>query len=893
MAEEDYIDFGIINGPTSNSVSVNAVEPVGRVNLAGSPIITGTTLIAPNQVSLGENFNINVTLAEYQGAPKELLGLRVVIDPPNGGETIEPLELVSGPISFTANQSVSRSFTTSIFEQNGPGTYGIRVQGLFSTLEGFIDLGFVEGATGNNPIFITAIQTVEPVGWIDLATGLTISPRNIATPSTQVLLDKFFDVNISLKEYLGAPKAILGARIVIEPPSGAPVITPPELTIGPTVFSANQQIDRTLTTRIFSEHGPGVYKLRAQGLFNLSEGYIDFDIVPEGTGANPLTITATGQTNSYSSITKQENNAIFITHGWKSSSDAWPSEMGSSICNRLGISMSEIDVNANDFTFICSGNQWDVWVIDWSSVASQSPPSTAFNGASTIAESIARRLYPMEYDHIHFVAHSAGSNLISSFATLFRTGAENSSSIKKPFIHLTFLDAYDPNTIDLDNTTQDYSQLGQDADAVDNYIDSRFLGGNLFGLDRTQNIVAGATNFEIKNAEIRVPTTLELLSGDAQWRHAWPYVFYNNSIRNAGYQVGFQLSLESGRLATVLDRTTKYCIINNVTDGCSAESVGTFPVTAEIDNIYIGEVERLATLEFDSSDVSNPEDGYVFSRTDVEELRWIATNNNGVVGSIWIDQLCAESLGGPTVFGNWGELTDRAPAQDSINDPCTTMGSDPVVNPTGYVFSRTDVEELRWIATNNNGVVGSIWIDQLCAESLGGPTVFGNWGELTARAPAQDTIDSPCTTMGTDPVVNPTGYVFSRTDVEELRWIATNNEGVTGSIWIGQMCAESLGGPTVFGDWGELTARAPAQDTIDSPCTTMGSDPVVNPTGYVFSRTDVEELRWIATNSDGVVGSIWIDQLCAESLGGSTVFGDWGELTARAPAQDSIDSPCR
>lgn len=146
-------------------------------------------------------------------------------------------------------------------------------------------------------------------------------------------------------------------------------------------------------------------------------------------------------------------------------------------------------------------------------------------------------------------------------------------------------------------------------------------------------------------------------------------------------------------------------------------------------------------------------DGYVFSRSDKTEYRWIARNANGEMGSTWIDQSCAAALGGATASGDWGDLMVHAPAFDSIAYPCNgstssqSSSSDSATasdTADGFVFSRTDKTEYRWIANNASGVLGSVWIDKACADNLGGVKESGNWKDLMNRAPGFDTIASPC-----------------------------------------------------------------------------------------------------------------------------------------------------
>ena len=142
-------------------------------------------------------------------------------------------------------------------------------------------------------------------------------------------------------------------------------------------------------------------------------------------------------------------------------------------------------------------------------------------------------------------------------------------------------------------------------------------------------------------------------------------------------------------------------------------------------------------------------DGYVYSRTDKEEYRWIGQDRTGNIGSIWIDKACADSLGGPAASGDWHDLMAAAPAFDAARNPCNPAAQQAVaINAApiagGFVFSRSDKNEYRWIDKTESGTLGSIWIDQACADRFGGPTVSGRWSELMALAPGFDEIESPC-----------------------------------------------------------------------------------------------------------------------------------------------------
>lgn len=57
----------------------------------------------------------------------------------------------------------------------------------------------------------------------------------------------------------------------------------------------------------------------------------------------------------------------------------------------------------------------------------------------------------------------------------------------------------------------------------------------------------------------------------------------------------------------------------------------------------------------------------------------------------------------------------------------------------GYVFSRTDKSEFRWVSGTNN-----VWIPESCAIALGGASLSDSWSDLNAIAPGFDQAENPC-----------------------------------------------------------------------------------------------------------------------------------------------------
>lgn len=145
--------------------------------------------------------------------------------------------------------------------------------------------------------------------------------------------------------------------------------------------------------------------------------------------------------------------------------------------------------------------------------------------------------------------------------------------------------------------------------------------------------------------------------------------------------------------------------------------------------------------------------GFVFSRTDTDEYRYVLGN-----GNIWIDSSCAAELGGASQSGTWSDLNAIAPNFDAISNPCAggenngNEGSESTTNMNnnggtnlpsdGFVFSRTDADEYRYVMGT-----GNVWIDAACASELGGVSRTGTWSDLNAIAPNFDAISNPCTTV--------------------------------------------------------------------------------------------------------------------------------------------------
>lgn len=214
--------------------------------------------------------------------------------------------------------------------------------------------------------------------------------------------------------------------------------------------------------------------------------------------------------------------AVAITHGFLSEAApeaAWAREMAEKFCGRLDALKTAASARPDTLTKICQSRGWDVWILDWSGQAG--PPNafvpwTAFRNAQKVGEMLARNFEGKMYASVHFIAHSAGSNLIHSATESLRNARPNLR------IHETFLDAYDPS----DDTTR----YGQDADWADNYVDTRGLVGFYPGRDGTQLFLANGFNVDVTPSGSD-PCDAFLVA--AMCRHSRPYRFYGHTVNGA------------------------------------------------------------------------------------------------------------------------------------------------------------------------------------------------------------------------------------------------------------------------------------------------------------------------------------------------------------------------
>ena len=281
--------------------------------------------------------------------------------------------------------------------------------------------------------------------------------------------------------------------------------------------------------------------------------------------------------------------AVVIVHGWNSEAVSvappnlpitgvkgdWPFEMAEQICSSNEI-QGIFDNRSNDGSLtnkvahdqlirVCHGQNWDVWVLDWSSLAGQctlpnpffpceKDPEFAYWNTAFIGDIAAKYLESFRYNHIHLIAHSAGSGVIDTIKKHLL------DTPNPPDLHITFLDPYDPSAIE-----SEISRYGENAKWVDNYLDTSSLGGDLINIDDPANTLYSGYNFDATKAGPLIGIG-----------HRWPYKFYIESTNNPSYLYGFPLSLESGGSMEILSSLKPYrtCKLGSGTAPCSAISIG-------------------------------------------------------------------------------------------------------------------------------------------------------------------------------------------------------------------------------------------------------------------------------------------------------------------------------
>ena len=204
-------------------------------------------------------------------------------------------------------------------------------------------------------------------------------------------------------------------------------------------------------------------------------------------------------------------NLVLVTHGWVQDIDDYP----------------EWHVQAsNDIRRYQQNNgipgYWTILAWDWVNGAATGgnpvdAPSRAYRNAGVIGYELGNQLVCSSYDNIHLIAHSAGSNLIQTIADQLESNYFRDSTLcpeKRPKIHLTFLDAFYPYSVD--SITYGKGNLVAWAE---HFVDSRTIGNS------TDFVLPDAYNFDVTKLDF----DLSLISRG----HSWPRLWYSCTVPGA------------------------------------------------------------------------------------------------------------------------------------------------------------------------------------------------------------------------------------------------------------------------------------------------------------------------------------------------------------------------
>lgn len=230
-----------------------------------------------------------------------------------------------------------------------------------------------------------------------------------------------------------------------------------------------------------------------------------------------------------------KDSLIVVTHGWNPDV-TWVESMTNTI---------QMYVDSHSL------NNWKVIAYKWVEKATALLPDTALNNAVQEGRNLGKCLRAQNWDHIHFIAHSAGSALIQTATDTIKDLA--SGTPPGTVIHTTFLDAY------VGLVYGGKGKYGQNANWSDNYFSrdketlGEFYNFTEGSLDHCYNVDVtwldsnkSTLNVYYSSGSGGLQTCLRTITS-----HAWPHVFYQNTIppnsmepESAGF--GFLLSKEVG-----------------------------------------------------------------------------------------------------------------------------------------------------------------------------------------------------------------------------------------------------------------------------------------------------------------------------------------------------------
>lgn len=274
-----------------------------------------------------------------------------------------------------------------------------------------------------------------------------------------------------------------------------------------------------------------------------------------------LTISKRPSQPTYGDLPAKEygkDSLILVTHGWQLNVE------------NLGFpqpDVSFVDSMSNNIsTYLLAheiGN-WQVYGYKWVNNAWVWNPSDALNNAKKEGVKLGTGLLAQGWKHVHFIAHSAGANLIQSATDVIKNPTTGSPST---IVHETFLDPF---------VGTDFSGVityGRGANWADQYFSrdeqteiDPFV--SLFSIaPYTESPVYHSYNVDVTPLDPHKTSYLKFASSpngaqieetcnDTETTHGWPIAFYTNTIvgnvTSDYLGFGFPLSEEGGNWSAAL-----------------------------------------------------------------------------------------------------------------------------------------------------------------------------------------------------------------------------------------------------------------------------------------------------------------------------------------------------
>ncbi|MBL91792.1 MAG: hypothetical protein CMH56_08295 [Myxococcales bacterium] len=202
-------------------------------------------------------------------------------------------------------------------------------------------------------------------------------------------------------------------------------------------------------------------------------------------------------------------NLLVVVHGSGDTPKDWPNALRAAIEKEYG-----------------DGLDWDIWTYDWDVYAASR--MTASGDGLVVGQLLGEALLesPYDYQHLHLVAHSAGSYVIHALAQTVSTQKSDMT------IHATYLDPFTANGFF--DWSYGQREFGRHADYAENFMNVDDP------VPSTNNLLEHAHNFDV--------TALRPDDYDNTKTHWWPVDYYRESVAN-DERVGYahsQTALEEG-----------------------------------------------------------------------------------------------------------------------------------------------------------------------------------------------------------------------------------------------------------------------------------------------------------------------------------------------------------